>query len=180
MTARATIHGEPHPRLGPSMIAEVRLASMTMTSTWPTGSDARGRGARDSGTKRAVSAIAARPIGMFTRNTARQLSSTSTPPRTGPSAMLMPTTAPQIPIACARSRGSSNVLRMIDIATGLSIAPAAPCSTRKAMSQPTPGARAQASDAAVNSARPNWNTRARPRRSAVDPPSMSRLASTTV
>ena len=38
----------------------------------------------------------------------------------------MPTTAPQIPIACARSRGSSNVVRMIDIATGLSIAPAAP------------------------------------------------------
>ena len=40
--------------------------------------------------------------------------------------MLMPTTAPQIPIACARSRGSSKVLRMIDIATGLSIAPATP------------------------------------------------------
>ena len=94
--------------------------------------------------------------------------------------MLMPTTAPQIPIACARSRGSSNVLRMIDIATGLSIAPATPWSTRKAMSQPTPGARLQARDAAVNSARPNLNTRARPRRSAVDPPSMSRLASTTV
>ena len=90
MTARATISGEPQPRLGPSMIAEVRLASMTMTSTWPTGSRRRGRGARDSGTKRAVSAIAARPMGMFTRNTARQLSPTSTPPRTGPSAMLMP------------------------------------------------------------------------------------------
>ena len=92
----------------------------------------------------------------------------------------MPTTAPQIPIACARSRGSSNVLRMIDIATGLSIAPAAPCSTRKAMSQPTLGASAQASEAAVKSARPSLNTRARPRRSAVEPPSMSRLASTTV
>ena len=92
----------------------------------------------------------------------------------------MPTTAPQIPIACARSRGSSKVLRMIDIATGLSIAPPTPCSMRKAMSQPTPGARLQASDAAVKSARPNLNTRARPRRSASDPPSMSRLASTTV
>ena len=61
--------------------------------------------------------------------------------------MLTPATAPQIPIACARSRGSSNVLRMIAIATGLSIAPATPCTMRKAISQPMPGARLQASDA---------------------------------
>jgi hypothetical protein len=37
--------------------------------------------------------------------------------------MLRPKAAPQAPIACARSRGSSNTLRMIDIATGLSIDP---------------------------------------------------------
>ena len=39
---------------------------MTMMSACPTGSGRRGRGARDSGTNRAVSAMAARPTGMFT------------------------------------------------------------------------------------------------------------------
>ena len=115
------IAGEPQPRPGASMNAEVRLVSKMMTSTWPTGSTRRARGARDSGTNRAVSAIAARPIGMLMRNTARQLNGTSTPPSTGPRARLTPNTAPQIPIALARSTGSSKVLRMIDMATGLSI-----------------------------------------------------------
>ena len=45
------------------------------------------------------------------------------PPSTGPSAMLSPNIAAYTPIARARSAGSTNTVRMIDIATGLSIEP---------------------------------------------------------
>ena len=68
--------------------------------------------------------------------------STSTPPSTGPSAMLIPTTAPHTPIAWARSRGSSKVLRMIDIATGLSIEPPTACSTGRRSASRRDGASA--------------------------------------
>ena len=95
-----------------------------MTSSWPTGSSRRGCAARDSGTSEVVSTNAAAPIGTFTKNTERHpMESTRAPPRTGPRAMLSPNTAPHMPIAIARSRGSSNTLRMIDIATGFSIDP---------------------------------------------------------
>ncbi len=100
------------------------MPSATITSTCPTGSIRRGRGARDSGTYRAVSADAISATGTLTRNTQRQLAAAiSAPPTIGPSAKLSPATPPHTPIAWARSRGSSNVLRMIDIATGLSIDP---------------------------------------------------------
>jgi hypothetical protein len=94
--------------------------------------------------------------------------------------MLTPTTAPQIPIACARSRESLKVLRMIDIATGLSIDPPIACSIRKTTSQVRLGARLQASDPIVKVTRPIWKTLRRPKRSAIDPESMRRLASTSV
>ena len=95
-----------------------------MTSPWPTGSRRRGWAARERGTKSVVSTNATTPIGTLTKNTARQeIVSISAPPTTGPRAMLRPNTAPQAPMARARSRGSSKTLRMIDIATGLSIEP---------------------------------------------------------
>ena len=106
--------------------------------------------------------------------------STSAPPRTGPSAMLRPMTPPHTPIACARSRGSVKVLRMIDIATGLSMEPPIACSMRAAISSSVPGATLHSSEPSVNTARPTLKTRARPRRSAVEPDSMSRLARTSV
>ena len=92
----------------------------------------------------------------------------------------MPNPAPQIPTACARSRGSVNVLVMIDIATGLSIEPPTAWSTRNATSASTLGARLHSSDASVNTARPVTNTRRRPNRSPIEPENISRLASTTV
>ena len=95
------------------------------------------------------------PTGRLTRNTARQpTESTSAPPSTGPSAMLIPIIPPHTPIAWARSRGSSNTLRMIDIATGLSIEPPIACSTRAAISVPRLGATAHSSEPSENSARP--------------------------
>jgi hypothetical protein len=46
---------------------------------------------------------------------------TRAPPSTGPRAMLRPSTAPQTPIARARSARSVKVLVMMDMATGLSL-----------------------------------------------------------
>src|SRR5215211_398550 len=152
-----------------------------MTIAWPTGSRRRGCGARGSGTSRAVSSRARIPIGTLTRKTHRHPpESTSAPPTTGPSTMLIPTTPAHTPIACARSWASSNTLRMIDIATGLSIDPPIAWSTRAATSAPRLGASAHSSEARENTARPTWNTRLRPMRSAVDPASISSEASTSV
>ena len=67
-----------------------------MTSTSPTGSSRRATGARDSGTNSPVRTMAATPTGMLTQKIERQPTApTRTPPITGPSAMLTPTTAPQ-------------------------------------------------------------------------------------
>ena len=127
-----------------------------------------------------MSTSAAIPTGMFTQNTPRQsTASTSTPPSTGPIAMLSPNTPPHTPIARARSAGSVKVLVMIDIATGLSIDPPTACSIRNATSQPSPGATLHSSEPSVNTASPAWKVRRRPTRSAVEPDSISRLASTS-
>ncbi len=125
--------------------------------------------------------MAIRPIGTLTKNTARQLTeSTSAPPTTGPSAMLSPNTAPQTPIARARSRGSSNTLRTIDMATGLSIEPPIAWRTRAAISSPRLGASPQSSEPSEKTTSPIWKMRRRPSRSAVEPARMSRLARTSV
>ena len=83
-------------------------------------------------------------------------------------------------MALARSAGSGNVLAMIAIATGLSIVPPTACSARAAISQPMPGARPHSSEPSPKAARPTWKTRRRPTRSAVDPASTRKLASTRV
>jgi hypothetical protein len=69
---------------------------------------------------------------------------------------------------------------MIDIATGLSIVPPVACSARAAISQPVPGARLHSSEPRPKTARPIWKTRRRPARSAVDPASTRKPASTRV
>jgi hypothetical protein len=99
--------------------------------------------------------MAARPTGMLAQKMPRQPTElTRPPPSTGPRAMLRPSTAPQTPIARARSARSVKVLVMMDMATGLSTDPPTACSTRKATSQP--------------------------RRSPIAPASSMRLASTIV
>ena len=154
---------------------------MTMIRTWPTGSTRRACAARDSGTASAVATMAAIPIGMLTQKMPRHPTvATSTPPSTGPSAMLRPNTAPQTPSARARSRSSVNVLAMMDSATGLSIDPPMACIARNATSQPRPGARLHSSEPRVNVARPTWNVRRRPTRSPVDPARIRKLATTSV
>jgi len=85
--SRPSVVGDVQPACGASMIASVRLASATITSSWPTASTGRGQGALDSGTKRAVRPIAARPIWMLIQKMERQPTvSMSTPAddRAGP------------------------------------------------------------------------------------------------
>ena len=75
-----------------------------MPRPWPTGSTSRIVADLDSGTKIAVSRIASAQIGRLIQNTARQSTYwISAPPTIGPSAIEMPTTPPQTPIARARS-----------------------------------------------------------------------------
>ena len=105
---------------------------------------------------------------------------TSTPPTTGPSAMETPTTAPQIPTAWARSRGMVKVFVMIDIATGFSIDPPIAWIMRKTMRVSRLGARLQSSEPAAKVNSPMTKVRRRPKRSAVEPEIISRLASTSV
>ena len=69
---------------------------------------------------------------------------------------------------------------MIDIATGFSIEPPIAWSTRAAISIPSDGASAHRSEPSEKRASPHWKTRRRPSRSAVEPDSISRLASTSV
>lgn len=83
-------------------------------------------------------------------------------------------------MALARSAGPGNVLAMIAIDTGLSIVPPTACSARAAISQPMLGARPHSSEPSPKAARPTWKTRRRPIRSAVDPASIKKLASTRV
>ncbi len=105
---------------------------------------------------------------------------TSSPPTTGPSAMLTPTVAPQTPMARARSLASVKVLVMIDMATGFSIEPPTAWIIRAAISQLRLGERLQSSEPRVNSTSPVWKVRRRPSRSPMEPESISRLASTRV
>jgi len=73
-----------------------------------------------------------------------------------------------------------NVVATIDIATGLSIVPPTACTARAATSHPMPGARLHNNEPTPNAARPTWKTRRRPTRSAVEPASTRKLASTSV
>ncbi len=148
---------------------------------WPIGSTLRMVADLDSGTKIAVSRIAAAQIGRLIQNTDRQpMDSMSRPPTIGPSAIEMPTTPPQMPIARARSTGPVKICEMIDSATGLSIDPPMPCRNRAPISVSMVGARLHTSDPSAKSVSPIWNTRRRPKRSPVAPESISSDASTRV
>jgi len=128
-----------------------------------------------------VDTIAAATIGTLIQKTDRQPTpSTRAPPRIGPSPSDRPDTAPNTPMALARSARSGKVAATIASATGLSIVPPAACSARAAISHPMLGARPHSSEPIPNTARPTWKTRRRPTRSAVDPASSRKQASTSV
>ncbi|SKU43582.1 Uncharacterised protein [Mycobacteroides abscessus subsp. abscessus] len=116
-------------------------------SAWPTGSMSRMVADLVSGTKTAVSTKASTHTGRLIQNTARQPTHwINNPPTIGPSAIDMPTTAPQNPSALARSTRPVKTCEMMESATGFSIDPPTAWSRRAAMSSPTVGATLQSSE----------------------------------
>src|SRR3989441_5297617 len=116
-------------------------------------------------------AIATSPIGRFSRKMKCQSATcVSTPPSTTPTAPPADATKPQTLMALARSAGSGKRSRITESATAWTIAPPMPWTPRAPMSSHCEVARPQASDAAVNSARPAMRTVRRPMRSAARPP----------
>lgn len=105
-------------------------------------------------------------MGRLTKNTQRQpccapASSMIKPPSRGPTAVDIPTTAPNIPNAVPRSR-PWNCCWMSPITCGLSIPPAAPCSRRAITSHSGPTAIPAKALAAVNAASAIRNILPRP------------------
>jgi hypothetical protein len=134
-----------------------------------------------SGTKIAVSTMAVAQIGRLIQNTARQLiSSIRKPPTTGPSAIEIPTTAPQKPSARARSTRPVKTCEMMDRATGFSIDPPTACSNRAMIRVSMLGARLHSSEPIAKTTSPIWKIRLRPNRSPVAPDNISSDASTRV
>src|ERR1700684_184529 len=114
--------GDVQPLCGPSMTADVKDARLINTSSCPTGSKARARGAFDSGTNRAARATAVRPMGRLIQKMDLQPTDwVNAPPIKGPMASDTPATAPQTPTACALALGSRKAFAMMDRATGLSM-----------------------------------------------------------
>ena len=140
-----------------------------MKTPKPAGSRRRARSERDSATWRRVIAIAAIPTGRLTRKIQRQPSPlVSRPPRTGPSATLMPVTAPQTPKAVPRSRPWNVWARSASEVANM-IAPPTPWAAREAISIVGDWARPQSTEPAVKTTKPVAKRRRRPKRSASDP-----------
>ncbi len=118
-----------------------------------------------SGRRSLDKAAPANPTGTFTQNTQCQLSPWVTPPPTsGPAATARPAMEPHIPITRPRRSGPNAVVRIVRL-RGVTIAAPSPCMARAAMRSVVLGARAQAAEARLNSARPATYTRRRPKRS---------------
>ena len=131
------------------------------------------------GTSSAHSAMATAPTGRLIQNTERQPNeSMRNPPTTGPSARDAPNTAPQMPIARARSAGPTNTCAMIANATGFIIEAPNACTARAAISMSMTGARLHSREPNMKIAIPICRTRRRPNRSPAAPPSSCSDATT--
>ncbi len=97
------------------------------------------------------------------------MSSTISPPTSGPIARASADTPAQIPIAVPRCRGG-NVTVMIESVAGFISAAPTPWTTRAPIRVGASPARPQASEEAVKTASPATNTSRRPNRSASLPP----------
>ena len=136
--------------------------------------------------RRAARAAATRPIGTLTKKIQCQLiASVSTPPASRPMDAPAEATKLYTPMACARSRGSGNIVTIMPRMTAEVIAPPTPWAKRAPTSTSWLPARPQARDAATKRPRPERNTSLRltrsPRRPArsSSPPKGMRYALTT-
>ncbi len=127
---------------------------------------------RLSAISRGASAATTRATGTFTHSTHSQpRPSVRIPPKSTPAAPPAPATAPQAPSALLRSAPSRKVVVTIDSAAGEMIAAPRPWAARAAINWPSVAAKPAARDAAATSSSPEMNTRRRPSRSAIRPPS---------
>ncbi len=112
------------------------------------------------GSCRQPTTSASRPIGTLTKNTHRQLASTSSPPMTGPRAAAKPPAAVHVRTApCRRSAGK--LARTSPSEVGVSSAAPAACTTRNATNIGRLLAAPHAAEAATNSATPSRKPRSR-------------------
>src|SRR5260370_42524083 len=119
-----------------------------------------------------------RPIGRLTRKMLRQpMKATNKPPRTGPAVEATAPAPVQIPITRARAPESlPQALLRSASEHGTSRAAPPPCTARAQISAAGVGARAQASEAAENTTKPDTNARRAPNRSLRTPADRSRIA----
>ncbi|MNS65769.1 hypothetical protein D3C72_989500 [compost metagenome] len=149
--------------------------------TWMEATRSQGRSRLPSlaGMYRQASGKAISTIGTLTRNTEpHQKCSSSAPPSTGPKAAPPEATEAQMPMARARSFSSQKLSRISDSVAGIIMAAPTPSSARAAISMPALGAKAAASEAPPNTARPAMNRRLWPRRSPSVPMPSSRPETT--
>src|SRR3954471_15044400 len=131
--------------------------------------------------KRGARKAAARPMGtLMKRIHCQPATSVSTPPSSTPAAPPAPPIAPHAPSALLRSEPSVKVVVMIARLAGEMIAPPSPWVARAAISIPWLEASPPTSEATEISSRPPTNTRLRPSRSAIRPPSSRKPANASV
>ena len=99
------------------------------------------------------------------------IASVSAPPASRPIEPPADATNPKTPIAFACSRGSGNIVTIMPRITAEVSAPPTPCTKRAPISIPWLDARAQSTEATVNSARPYRKIRRWPIRSPKRPAS---------
>ena len=105
------------------------------------------------------------PTGTFSQKIHVQSSPSATaPPTTGPTATPSPLMPLQMPTAALRMRSGTAAASSVSD-SGITAAPAAPCTARAVISIHGSVASAHAADATVNSPMPNRNSRRRPSRS---------------
>ncbi len=176
-TSPSSVGAAPHPCAGTPASVCTSTASAATSRAAPVASSRRassreGAGAR---TRRAAAAIAT-ATGTLSTNTARQpRCSTSAPPRTGPAPAATPIALVRRAIG-RRSRSGGYVSLSSASVAGCSSAPKTPCATRRAITQPTPGASAMPAEAAAKPSRPRKSSRGWPYRSPRRPATTSSAA----
>ena len=124
--------------------------------------------------------VATMPTGTLSRKIQCQLSPWAmAPPTSGPIAIASPAIPPHAPSARARRSGGTAADRIVRL-SGVTIAPPMPWTARARIRTSLFGARAAASEPAVNTMRPMTNTRRRPKRSPSAAPVSSSTANVSV
>ena len=151
--SEATTSRLPQPAALPRTRPQTMPSAPAVISASP-GMSRAVSGPRDSSIRVSTSGIVARPIGTLSQKIHSQARpSTTAPPTSGPSATDTPVTALKMPIAAPRFSGGNAALSSASPSGSTSAAPT-PCAARAAISQPTPGASAHRTDAAVNTPMP--------------------------